>query len=293
MATKRILVSLIIFLFTINIFTNLEIYDIAKAKKVHVGGSGDGNYSTIQLAIDISSIGDIVYIHNGIYSENILINKSISLTGENKENSIINGNGSENVITIRAEFVNITGFKIQNGQNSGILIENSKNCRVFRNVIDNNSIGIKIFSSNNSIISNNTIANNSAFGVYITNTKVPLNVSKYNTIFHNNLIGNKNNVFDEGEKNNWSYDKQGNFYDDYNGIDRNKDGIGDNSYEINGGESSDNFPLMMPFNGKIRIKKLFVDDESLYTMLIIGMIAVILFLIPIAYVWYRKTRNLK
>ncbi|KYK20973.1 hypothetical protein AYK21_01095 [Thermoplasmatales archaeon SG8-52-2] len=293
MATKKILVSLIILLFTINIFTNIEIFDIAKAEKLHVGGSGFGNYSKIQYAIDISSVGDIVYIHDGIYSENIVINKSISITGENIDSTIINGNGSENVILIRAKSVNITGFKIHYGQNSGILIENSKNCRIFRNIITNNNFGIKIISSNNCIISNNTISNNSAYGFYISNTQIPLNVSKYNTIFHNNLIGNKNNVFDGGEKNNWSYEKQGNFYDDYNGIDRNKDGIGDNSYEISGGESNDDFPLMMPFNGKIRPKKFYVDDESLYTMLIIGMIAVILFLLPIGYVWYRKTRNLK
>jgi parallel beta-helix repeat protein len=293
MATKKILVSLIIFLLTINIFTNIEIYGLAKAENLHVGGSGDGNYSTIKHAIDFSSIGDIVYIHNGIYSENIVINKSISLTGENIENTIINGNGSENIITIRAVYVNITGFTIQNGQNSGLLIENSKNFRIYKNIIENNSIGIKIISSINSKISNNTIVNNSDYGIYITNTQVPLNFSKYNTIFHNNLIGNKNNVFDCGEKNNWTYKKQGNFYDDYNGIDRDKNGIGDNSYLIPGGESKDNYPLMMPYIGKIRLKKFYVDDESLYTMLIIGMIIAILFLIPIGYIWYRKTRHLK
>jgi hypothetical protein len=50
---------------------------------------------------------------------------------------------------------------------------------------------------------------------------------------------------------------------------------------------------MMPYIGKIRLKKFYVDDESLYTMLIIGMIIAILFLIPIGYIWYRKTRHLK
>jgi len=292
MVTKKILISLIVFLLTFNIFYDVEFYNIVKAEKLFVGGSGNANYRFIQNAIDNASAGDTIYIYSGLYSEKIEINKSISLIGENIVSTIINGNGSKNIITIRAQSVNITGFTIQYGQNTGVLIQNSKNCRIVKNIIKNNSIGIKIISSNNSIISNNTITNNSDYGVYIVNTQTPINVSNYNTIFLNNLIGNKKNVFDGGEKNNWSYNKQGNFYDDYNGIDRNKDGIGDNSYLIDVG-NRDDFPLMMPFNGKIRLKEFYVDDESLYTMLIIGMITVILFLLPIAYFWYRKTRNIK
>jgi len=293
MVKKRILVILVVFLIVINFFMNIQVGIVAKAEKLYVGGIGEGNYSSIQSAINNTSIDDIVYVYNGKYFENIMINKSISLIGENKENTILYGTGSNNVITIRATSVNITGFTIQNGLISGILIESSKDCKIFRNIIDNNIIGIKLISSKNFIITNNTISNNSEVGINITNTHTNSNVSKYNTIYLNNFIDNKNNVFDEGKKNNWSYENQGNFYDDYNGIDKNNDGIGDNSYSIAGGKNKDKYPLMMPYNGKIRLKEFYVDDESLYTMLIIGMIIVIIFLIPIAYVWYRKTRHLK
>ena len=294
MVKKRILLTLVVFLISFNIFINIQTNIIAKAEKLYVGGSGEGNYSSIQNAIDISSVWDIVYVYNGKYQENIWINKSISLRGENIENTRITGNDHENIITIEAQSVNITGFTIQNGHNSGIFIGNSHNCKIFDNIIDNNNIGIKIISSTNSIVSNNTISNNSAFGMYITNYHFPSKISKHNTVFHNNFINNNNTaVSDIGISTNWSYKNEGNYYDDYNGIDRNKDGIGDNRYIISGGGDIDSYPLMMPYNGKIRLKEFSVDDESLYTMLIIGMAITILFLLPIGYIWYRKTKHLK
>ena len=293
MLIKKILISLSICILFLNTMTNLEIFELANGELLYVGGSGEGNYSIIQNAINTSSDGDIIFVYNGTYYENIEVNRSISLIGENTESTIINGKNSFKVIILKAPSINITGFTIQDGQVSGIWIESSVNCNIYKNFVNNNSIGINIISSKNTIISNNTISNNSAFGINITSIKIPSQLSKYNTIFHNNFINNKNNVFDEGISNNWSYENEGNYYDDYDGLDKNNDGLGDSSYIIPGGENKDNYPLMMPYNGKIRLKEFYVDDESLYTMLIIGMIVAILFLLPIAYIWYRKTKHLK
>ncbi len=293
MLIKKIFMSLSICLLLFNTVTNLGIFEIVNGEPFYVGGSGEGNYSTIQNAINISSDGDIIFVYNGTYYENLEVNKSISLIGENKERTIINGKNSFIVIILKSPSINITGFTIQDGGVSGIWIESSANCNVYKNFINNNSIGINIISSNDTIISNNTISNNSAFGINIISVNPLSQLSRYNTIFHNNFINNKNNVFDEGINNNWSYGNEGNYYDDYDGPDKNNDGIGDSSYIIPGGENRDKYPLMMPYNGKIRLREFYVDDESLYTMLIIGMIVAILFLLPIAYVWYRKTKHLK
>jgi PKD repeat protein len=48
-------------------------------------------WKTIQKAIDNSSTKDLIYVINGTYVENLTINKSILLIGENKDNVIIQG----------------------------------------------------------------------------------------------------------------------------------------------------------------------------------------------------------
>lgn len=80
---------------------------------LYVGGLGNGNYTRIQAAIDNSSIGDVVYVYNGTYYENILIDRSINLIGENQDNTIIDGNYKGNVIGIISGGVNISGFTIR------------------------------------------------------------------------------------------------------------------------------------------------------------------------------------
>ena len=58
-------------------------------KWLYVGGSGPGNYSVIQDAVDNASDGDTVFVYNGIYSDYfpdnfacVNIVKKISLIGE-------------------------------------------------------------------------------------------------------------------------------------------------------------------------------------------------------------------
>jgi len=42
---------------------------------LYVGGSGPGNYSKIQDAIDNASEGDTIFVYNGTYNEQINVNK--------------------------------------------------------------------------------------------------------------------------------------------------------------------------------------------------------------------------
>jgi len=293
MIIKKFLLYFTIFVLILNIVTNFQICKLADAEILYVGGGGEGNYSIIQNAIKYSSAGDIIYVYNGTYYEDIEVNKPISIIGEDKESTIIKGKNSLNLVKIKAQWINITGFTIRNGITSGILIENTSNCSIFNNNIVYNGIGINVISSRSINFFNNTISNNSVFGINIRSIQIDNHMSTDNTIFHNNFINNFKNVYDEGINTNWSNISEGNYYDDYNGLDKNNDGIGDEPYLILGGDNRDDYPLMMPYIGKIRLKEFYVDDVSLYKMLIIGMIVAIIFLLPIAYAWYRKTRHLK
>ena len=50
------------------------------------------DYPTIQAAINAANEGDNVYVKAGVYFENIVIRRSLTLTGENRDTTIIDGN---------------------------------------------------------------------------------------------------------------------------------------------------------------------------------------------------------
>ena len=161
---------------------------------LYVGGSGPGNYSTIQEAIDNASDGDTVFVYNGLYYADkwIKINKSIRLIGEDKYNTIIN----VSVIDIVVSEVCISGFTIQNG--SGISIE-----AYSLEVANNNTITGNIFKSNESFygfggitITNsvyNTVSNNSFFncGLMMISFDYLDIVTVYPNFVYNNTVNGK------------------------------------------------------------------------------------------------------
>jgi parallel beta-helix repeat protein len=307
----------------INVFSPAFECEEIKSNILYVGGSGDGNYSSIQDAINNSENGTVIYVYNGAYYENLLINKSITLTGENKYNTIIDGNGLGTVITIVANNVSVNGFSIQNSSLyytdclvSGLKIYSNYNI-ISDNIITNNQIGISISGNacypyyllnltNNSSIENeiidNLITKNSIIGIGIyrssnstfyknnitsNNVGIVNFVSNNNYFYLNNLQNNTENVNDSGS-NFWFSKGFGNYYDDYIGLDKNNDGMGDTPYDIPGGDNIDEYPLMMPYDGTIQLKEFYIDYDSVFNMLIIGIIISIIFVLPIAYYWRKK-----
>ncbi|MBS3778705.1 MAG: PKD domain-containing protein, partial [Candidatus Thermoplasmatota archaeon] len=141
---------------------------------------------TIQEGIDNASAGDIVYVYNGTYSGNITIEKSINLTGENKNNTFIKESNHENGIEIIVDYVNISNFTISNRNNiwyaTGILIK-SNHTSISNTIIDNNKYGIHIRDSSNCQLHNNTIKSNNPYGIISYS-------SDHLTIFDNLLFQN-------------------------------------------------------------------------------------------------------
>jgi len=173
------------------------------------------NYTTIQSAINASETinGHTIFVESGTFYENVFINKSIMLVGENKETTIIDGSGINDVVTLAASNVTITGFTIMNGWDNRIGYEGIKlmyvnNCNITRNIIKNNNIAVSLldYSSKNTI-QGNIMKNNSRSGIEfwiscnnntisdnnITTCGVCLslgNVCDNNTVVGNNLRDN-------------------------------------------------------------------------------------------------------
>jgi len=85
---------------------------------LYVGGSGEGNYSSIQAALDDALDGYTIIVYPGVYNENIVITKQITLIGKDRDNTVING-GKGDVVFITASNVKINGFTITNSDNIG------------------------------------------------------------------------------------------------------------------------------------------------------------------------------
>jgi parallel beta-helix repeat protein len=112
----------------------------------------------------------------------VVVNKTVSLIGENKQDTIIDGNGTEIVVRVTAHNVNITGFTIQNGE-LGILFWYSHNNNLTSSVVANNQYGIYTWGSAENTFTGNTVINNSRYGIYVSDSDD--NVLSGNTVSRN------------------------------------------------------------------------------------------------------------
>jgi parallel beta-helix repeat protein len=152
------------------------------------------NYTRIQEAIDVANPEDTIYVRNGTYCENLFINKTISLVGENPEITIIDGGTSNETFSPvvyvygeEAKDVSICNFTIRGSNNAwGIYILFHANAWVENNVIVNNSGGIVADLSDNNTFINNTVINNKSEGILFF-------YSSANIMRNNTISGNEHN----------------------------------------------------------------------------------------------------
>ena len=79
---------------------------------IYVDDSGGVDYKKIQDAINNSNPGDIIYVYNGFYHDNLNINKELILIREDIKNTIIDGDKIFDTISINSNNVKILGFTI-------------------------------------------------------------------------------------------------------------------------------------------------------------------------------------
>jgi parallel beta-helix repeat protein len=129
------------------------------------------DFSTINAAITGASNGDTILVKKGIYNENIVIDKPITLEGEDKASTIIDGSGKGTVVWINANVTVLSGFTIQNsGKNftdSGIYLNSAMGSSISENLVISNNIGIYMLESAKSHLENNNLSENKYnFGVF-------------------------------------------------------------------------------------------------------------------------------
>ncbi|UCE37355.1 MAG: right-handed parallel beta-helix repeat-containing protein [Thermoplasmata archaeon] len=168
-------------------------------------GPGDGSpgnpFKTIQAGVDNATPGDTVYVFNGTYYENLVVNKTINLTGEDRHNTIIDGGGNGDVVYINVSWVNITGFTVTNG-GCGIILDSSSNNNITHNNISSNTAHgfyLPSFSNNNIIIDNNFL--NNGKGIYVSMGIYLSTSSDNNIIANNNFSSNYGGILIDSSSN--------------------------------------------------------------------------------------------
>jgi len=172
---------------------------------LYVGGSGPGNYTRIQDAVNNASNGDTIFVYDEMspYKENVIINKTISLLGENKSTTIIDGLRNGCVLTLLTDMVLISNFTIKNAgfhgndDLAGILIKSSSNL-ISKNIITSDTqsaYGILLINSSGDTIASNIIRNNYHAGI-------EMRYGHNNYIIHNLMLNNSHGSIIVG----WSSD---------------------------------------------------------------------------------------
>jgi parallel beta-helix repeat protein len=161
----------------------------------YVGGSGPGNFTTIQDAINSSSDGDTVFVYDdhAPYYEDVVINVSIHLLGENRNTTMIEGGTF--TVSILVDGVTVSGFRIScagdfwnccgfhvlsdgntisrnnimnNHRMNGVFLDRASYNTVSGNLIENNQFhGIRVEYASHNIIQENMIVKNKGYGIYL------------------------------------------------------------------------------------------------------------------------------
>ena len=158
---RKIIVLLFIFIL---IVSNFALFFPVKAEDKKIVVPDD--YPTISSAIGNATDGDTIFVKKGTYegpiNQTLVINKSVSLIGENAENTIINLHPEYNVSYILTQFfLSYSDAIIVEANNcilSGFTISTKGSIRLFgdRNQIIGNRIntGLSVTGSNCNIASN-------------------------------------------------------------------------------------------------------------------------------------------
>ena len=158
----------------------------ASATNWSVDGSGGADFIRIQDAINKASDGDRIIVHSGVYHENVIVDKSVTLKGVGQP--VVDANCSGSAISLTEDRITLVGFNATNSGSGrgdvGINVTSNNNTITGNNVSSNN-YGIRLDnSSNNNSITGNNVSNNNYDGIRLYDS------SNNNSITGNNVSNN-------------------------------------------------------------------------------------------------------
>jgi parallel beta-helix repeat protein len=180
-----------------------------------VGNSGEGNYTSIQEAVNNAQNGDTILVSPGAYRENVNVNKELAIISSTdllgdvmNRTYVIGAVPTNDVFNIRSSNVTISGFHILGGpsgtdtyQEAGLYLEGVQNCLLSNNTLILNDAGIVLNNSQRNLLGNNLIGlgtsgirltgsneNNLSENEIVTTSEAILLTNSANNTFMNNSL---------------------------------------------------------------------------------------------------------
>ena len=126
-----------------------------------------GPEEKIQAAIDQANAGDTVLVESGVYGENLVLDKKITLQGSGRP--LIDARGSGSALILSSEGAKVQGFEVSGSgpgeRDAGIRVM-AENCAITDNLVVENNIGILLQDVNGCLIERNEVEGNDV-GVYL------------------------------------------------------------------------------------------------------------------------------
>ncbi len=161
---------------------------------------------SIQSAIHSSKAGDTIRVYPGAYSEDLTLDRQLTLEGIGKP--LLHGSGKGSVITVTADGCAIRGFVIEHSggelqqEHSGILLKSNHNI-VEENELHDILFGIYCFASGNNIIRRNVIRGRPELEVGDRGAGLHLWTSPANRIEENEVSVTRDGLFIQNSNDNW------------------------------------------------------------------------------------------
>ena len=259
------------------------------ADSLKVDLSAQGNYTSIQAAIDAAKAEDTIFVSPGNYTENLNIDKQVRIWSDSRkpEDTIIRAaDPAKSTVEISGNRVSFSGFGIEGSEKAQISLTGAKNCYINNNWAQRSEFGILLNNSDSNTISDNNITLNKK-GIRLENSNsntIQDNIIAYNYVFgitldgsvtnviYNNYFKNAENVEEKAinADNLWQSPlliRQniikgpyigGNYWANLDDtgysetcLDGNSNGICDSSYNLTGG-GTDKFPLFPKFPNAVK-----------------------------------------
>ncbi len=270
---KRTVLTLVIALIFSLLFCGILIQPVESQSFETIYIRADGS---VEGTDKIQRDGNVYTLISGISGSIVVERDNVVLNGAGYR---LQGNGNQNGITLRTNNnITVKNLKLSSFQ-IGIVVMGSDNNKILENTITDNFRGLDFTASENNTVSGNyianntdgialenmynnivenTITNNTNIGIFlygagynniignnITNNGrgILVSICYNNTIYHNNFVNNTNHVITDDSNGIWDNGEEGNYWDNYTGLDSDGDGIGDTPYIIDE-NNQDNYPLI-------------------------------------------------